>query len=237
MIKKIKDVHTVCIHGTLLKHEKTIGNNYYFDSSGKRNDIGYTKEFAQLLGSDPDKSLFIRWSGDNSKQARIEASNKIYSHILSLGKGVKVNLIGHSHGGNIMIMVANLLKEHKEIEVVNLITLATPVREYKLTYKINHIQLFSYFDIVQNVGFIDVDRIVRIIAIVFLSFFLALPCIFWPKHTMKGAHNINVDGALFRTPTIRKTVKNGTRIGIIYQHQSLMFISFIKKVFKEKGIS
>ena len=41
-------------------------------------------------------------------------------------KGEKLNIIGHSHGGNVGILVSHLINR----KIDNLVTLGTPIREY-----------------------------------------------------------------------------------------------------------
>ncbi|HPY88746.1 MAG TPA: hypothetical protein PLG34_12275, partial [Spirochaetota bacterium] len=71
---------------------------------------------------------------------------------------IPITLSGHSHGGNIMIMVADKLIS-SGFKVKQIITLNTPVRpEYKLKNRIRHINLFSFLDWVQIAGGWDFDN-------------------------------------------------------------------------------
>ncbi|QDS38133.1 hypothetical protein [Brevibacillus brevis] len=65
-----------------------------------------------------------------------------------------MRLIGHSHGGNVSILAANVL-EHEGIQVETLVTIATPVREleYYLEYPVGqHLHVYNERDAVQVNG-------------------------------------------------------------------------------------
>jgi hypothetical protein len=62
-----------------------------------------------------------------------------------------LNIVGHSHGGNVGILVSQ--KTDKKID--NLVTLATPVRsDYQPNYDNigRHINAYSNLDIIQSMG-------------------------------------------------------------------------------------
>ncbi|RXZ81566.1 hypothetical protein EBB07_14700 [Paenibacillaceae bacterium] len=42
-----------------------------------------------------------------------------------------IRLVGHSHGGNVAIMITNMLAK-RGMDIETLITIETPVREYQL---------------------------------------------------------------------------------------------------------
>ena len=63
-------------------------------------------------------------------------------------------MIGHSHGGNVTIIVANILAQNG-IKVETLVTIATPVREYQLDKGVTvgqHINVYNNSDQVQIRG-------------------------------------------------------------------------------------
>ncbi|GGG17368.1 hypothetical protein GCM10010916_37750 [Paenibacillus abyssi] len=61
-------------------------------------------------------------------------------------------MVGHSHGGNVAIMVANLLGE-EDIRVETLVTIATPVRGYQLNQEVGqHLHAYNDRDSVQVNG-------------------------------------------------------------------------------------
>jgi hypothetical protein len=63
-----------------------------------------------------------------------------------------VTLIGHSHGGNVIIIAANILKKEYNLTVDYVITINTPVREYQLNDYIPHYQIYHKNDPVQGGG-------------------------------------------------------------------------------------
>ena len=81
------------------------------------NDIGnYTNEFAQrfedLVGGDPQVTLLNpTWSGQNHHFARADLAVRLISHLDSQGlfSGDQILLWGHSHGGNGIALLSNLL--------------------------------------------------------------------------------------------------------------------------------
>lgn len=113
------------------------------------NFVDYVEDLFQESSEKAD------WSGKNSTRARLKGAEMIAVAIYDWKKenpNEPVRLIGHSHGGNVAIMVANLLAE-KEIEVVTLITIATPVREYVLTTDVGEfIHVYNEHDSVQRNG-------------------------------------------------------------------------------------
>jgi pimeloyl-ACP methyl ester carboxylesterase len=116
----------------------------------------WTKDFRSYLEGVLDESITrLSWSGKNKVPAREEAAKditeRIYKYYLSNSKE-PIRLVGHSHGGNVAIMVANNLAK-LGVHVETLITIATPVREYKLTTEVGqHIQVYNNYDIIQNNG-------------------------------------------------------------------------------------
>ncbi len=93
------------------------------------------------------------WNGGNNRYDRADAANWLKSYIgnYSFDPGEKLNIIGHSHGGNIGILLSNILDR----KIDNLITLSTPVRQdYKPSYDNigKHIQLYSNNDMIQFFG-------------------------------------------------------------------------------------
>ncbi len=74
------------------------------------------------------------WSGDNLDASRRKEAKDFATNLAKFAKKnpkEPIRLVGHSHGGNFAILVANeLLKSN--ITVDTLVTIATPVREYQL---------------------------------------------------------------------------------------------------------
>lgn len=101
----------------------------------------------QVIG---DKNV---WSGADNSAARQQAADYIVKLIKNYGfsPGEELNIVGHSHGGNIAILVSRQIDR----KIDNLVTLATPVRD---DYQPNqamigrHVNAYSILDLVQGLG-------------------------------------------------------------------------------------
>ncbi len=96
------------------------------------------------------------WEGENNKESRSEGAQKIANEIIEYHNNhpdEPIRLVGHSHGGNVAIMVVNILAENA-IEVDTLITIATPVRkDYQLKAPVGqHLNVYTYGDSIQIKG-------------------------------------------------------------------------------------
>jgi hypothetical protein len=138
---------------------------YFFDLNNNPSSEGYTEDMAKMLNS--KKGFFLKWNGENKHKTRIDTASEFYKEIITKIKEesniqgiqenkIPINLVGHSHGGNIMIIIANKLME-EGYNVQFLFTLNTPVREYQLKYNIKHVQFFSFDDKIQAAGYFDFD--------------------------------------------------------------------------------
>ncbi|MBG9587208.1 RHS repeat-associated core domain-containing protein [Cytobacillus firmus] len=108
-------------------------------------------DYAENLFKEDSDTL--EWSGDNTNGARTDAAeafvNEVYAWHLE-NPNEPIRLVGHSHGGNVGIMLANLLAK-KGMKVETLITIATPVREYELETEVGqHINVYHGKDDVQR---------------------------------------------------------------------------------------
>lgn len=98
-----------------------------------------------------------KWSGKNNPGARKEGAQKVYKLIMAYHEenpDEPIRLVGHSHGGNVAILVTNMLAK-EGIKVETLITIATPVREYQLDKGVTvgqRIQVYNKFDSIQVLG-------------------------------------------------------------------------------------
>jgi len=134
------------IHGTNLNNDPSPQDTW------KSNFREYISE-----QFDGEKVLEGNWEGGNSVGSRKEGAEKIYKEIktyIDENPDEPIRLIGHSHGGNVAIMVTNLLAEDG-YDVDNLITIATPVRGYKLDKDVDvgqHINVYNTKDQVQING-------------------------------------------------------------------------------------
>ncbi|MBE0336606.1 hypothetical protein E0698_08950 [Paenibacillus sp. 23TSA30-6] len=94
-----------------------------------------------------------RWSGKNKNGARVKGAkivaNEIYNYHQTHPKE-PIRIMGHSHGGNVSIMATNILAK-RGVHVDTLITIATPVRGYKLKTDVGqHINVYNDYDLVQK---------------------------------------------------------------------------------------
>jgi hypothetical protein len=99
-----------------------------------------------------EKPQILRWSGGNTARARGEAARQLQDLIKTLKPGEQLNIIAHSHGGNVAFLGTQGTGSPK---VDNLITLGTPIRsDYQPNEAnfANHVNVFSQFDAVQTHG-------------------------------------------------------------------------------------
>ncbi|WP_199925647.1 RHS repeat-associated core domain-containing protein [Paenibacillus bouchesdurhonensis] len=134
------------IHGTNLKKRKNP-------------EATWTPEFIDYIGNLYNEDVATpRWSGGktgNNKAAREKAAEAIAEDILKWQEknpDDPIRLVGHSHGGNVAILVANILGE-KKIKVDTVVTVATPVRGYQLKQEVGqHLHVYSDRDSIQVNG-------------------------------------------------------------------------------------
>lgn len=95
------------------------------------------------------------WSGANNDKLRLKEAKEFSADLVKFAKknpDEPIRLVGHSHGGNFAIIVANEIAK-ENITVDTLITIATPVREYQLETNVGkHIQVYNTSDFVQVIG-------------------------------------------------------------------------------------
>ena len=94
------------------------------------------------------------WTGFNTDRARRRGARRLANHIIkNRDSSEPLTLVGHSHGGNVSIMAANILKK-KGIQVDNLITINTPAREYQLDKGAagKHVNIYQEYDPIQGGG-------------------------------------------------------------------------------------
>lgn len=97
------------------------------------------------------------WDGENLDESRVKAASDILQRITTLfDRSLNLLFYGHSHGGNIAILVINELvsKYGYNPKKIRLITLNTPVRnDYQLGSKfLKHINFYNPYDIIQVKG-------------------------------------------------------------------------------------
>ncbi|ANF97948.1 hypothetical protein AR543_19275 [Paenibacillus bovis] len=141
------------VHNNPLIHIDPYGNKAWLIHGTFSDGNTWKPEFVDYIEKVfNETSEKLNWSGENNKKARSDAAEEFAGRIYAWQKdhpNEPVRLIGHSHGGNVAIMVANLLKD--KVPVDTLVTIATPVREYQLETKVGqHINVYNERDIVQG---------------------------------------------------------------------------------------
>jgi RHS repeat-associated protein len=123
----------------------------------------WTQDFRDWIvgekGAFAGEDLFFGdWGGRNTRGSRQAGADAILAEILRFHQNnpdEPIRLVGHSHGGNVGILVANMLAE-KGIKVDTLITIGTPVRnDYQLNRGVTvgqHINVFNRGDVIQHSG-------------------------------------------------------------------------------------
>lgn len=134
---------TIFIHGTLyplinilvrmfdlpkgLTPAKKQGNRLFHGR------IAYILNKADPKQFDLDNFYFFGWSGSLSARARKKAACQLYEYIKEF-KNRPITLIGHSHGGNVALLLEEVIKEKcvkdefiKNIHIEKVILLACPV--------------------------------------------------------------------------------------------------------------
>jgi RHS repeat-associated protein len=106
----------------------------------------------QIMGNTTGKEF--KWSGNNTDRARRKAARDLANHIMkNRDPNQPLTIVGHSHGGNVSIMAANILKK-KGIQIDNIVTINTPVREYQLNPGAaeKHVNIYQHYDPIQGGG-------------------------------------------------------------------------------------
>ncbi len=98
----------------------------------------------------------FKWSGYNTNKARRKAAIQLADHIMKNRdpyQSQPITLVGHSHGGNVSVMAANILKK-RGVQVNYVITINTPVREYQLDAGAadKHVNIYQHYDPIQGNG-------------------------------------------------------------------------------------
>ena len=91
---------TLYIHGTF-------SNSNTFNKQFKEN--------MQLVIKEDIKEDDIEWSGNNTKEARTEAAEQLLNYVLNyeFKEWEDLNIVAHSHGGNVVKEFSNLLTEEQ----------------------------------------------------------------------------------------------------------------------------
>jgi len=135
----------VLIHGTFAK------NAHWYRKGGD-----FHQALARAAGPESEVRS-LSWSGENSFEAREKAAERLTQKIIQrYSPNDEINILGHSHGGNIAILVSQkLARQTPHYTIHQLITLAPPVELSMYSPNMNHIKsfynFFSYGDMVQTV--------------------------------------------------------------------------------------
>jgi RHS repeat-associated protein len=102
---------TIVVHGTWANGNAT------FQPGGQ-----FAQTVARTFG---DRTVSFQWSGTNTTGARAAAARDLANLVrqYKFAPGEKLNIVAHSHGGNVAITAINQILGHR---VDNLITLGTP---------------------------------------------------------------------------------------------------------------
>ena len=245
--------------GPLPKSELLRQSNGYFKAlNGVFDSTLAAQDLAGILGS--KEGIFVPWTGENTDVSRKEIAAYLFNQINdraidyldTTGNNLPINLAGHSHGGNVMVMVANMLdNEGSPVNIRNLLTLEAPVREYQLNDSllksgINHIQTYSPFDFVQNIGFMDVGKYgdylsgnrsvtsrspIGIKTPPLLNLPILMSGAF--KHQFRNGVTQNINIAPLHNSTNWKTYRQTKTLypeAGVYHHQSTRSIEFIEQI-------
>ncbi|MBJ6362470.1 RHS repeat-associated core domain-containing protein, partial [Paenibacillus sp. GCM10012307] len=146
------------VHNNPLIYSDPSGNKAWLIHGTWSNPDTWTPKFVEYVeGLFNESSRSLEWTGGNTTGARSKAAKDFLKEVYEWhlkNPDDPIRLIGHSHGGNVAIMLANLLAE-KGMKVETLITIATPVRGYRLDKNTSvgqHIQLYNKADQVQLNG-------------------------------------------------------------------------------------
>jgi RHS repeat-associated protein len=133
---------TIVVHGTW--------------ANGKSDFLPGGRFYEHVVSTAPDRAFAsFQWSGGDSHAARIQAAKDLAAFVkgYKFAEGEPLNIIAHSHGGNVAIMAINLGLGH---DVDNFVTLGTPSRTgYRLARPgdvANWVNLFNSHDGIQKRG-------------------------------------------------------------------------------------
>ncbi len=115
------------------------------------------KSFEELKKRSGGTVIAHMWSGDNHLKSRVKGAQDLLCVIKKYAPTHTINIIGHSHGGNVALLALDYLAREGRLDLVHeLILLGTPIyvdwypNSFKAVQRIYN--LFSYGDIIQPVG-------------------------------------------------------------------------------------
>lgn len=113
------------------------GEAYFVHGTGCDNSVWndvIRTEIREVFGHDhyAEQVELFEWSGDNNTLARIKAADNLLAHILESRASHNIDepcitLVGHSHGGNVILIASESLRTILGPDIdINIITLNTP---------------------------------------------------------------------------------------------------------------
>ena len=163
---------TIWVHGTFMfrqpLYHKLFHNKSCLLPATAFADNNYFKLLAQTIAKqDPqnfplEEFYIFGWSGQLQNQKRKESAEKLYEEIVELYKKYQtkygftptIRIIAHSHGGNVVLNMAQLKNTTAQLPIKSLILLACPVQEETMhlisTAMFERVySLYSSFDMIQ----------------------------------------------------------------------------------------
>jgi hypothetical protein len=109
---------TIVIHGTFASSARWYqpGGEFFEQVRQSLQPVPLTKDKKSLNEAEADKAVAAKhkiisfsWSGKNKPHDRIEAARKLAELILSYPEDEPINIIAHSHGGNVAALASRFL--------------------------------------------------------------------------------------------------------------------------------
>lgn len=100
---------------------------------------------------------FLNWSGKNSHEARIEGAKRLVRLINIYPEKTKINLVTHSHGGNVAILASQIIGKQliNQTQIDTVFAFGTPICAFSYMpdmLVINNVyNFFSFADLIQPV--------------------------------------------------------------------------------------
>jgi len=104
----VRTDYVILVHGTFAAPKQGVHQWYELQLTD-----GFASKLNERLRRGPLGDAVLKgstqaffWSGDNTHQARVEGGQKLCSILLKIGRenpGARIHLVGHSHGGNVVL--------------------------------------------------------------------------------------------------------------------------------------
>jgi RHS repeat-associated protein len=130
---------TIVVHGTFAHGSATFMPGGHF--------------FQHVARTFGDRTVSFQWSGGDTTEARSKAAADLANYVRNykFAPGEQLNIVAHSHGGNVVIQAINAVLGHR---VDNLVTLGTPANiGYRLNETVkNFLAVSGSHDLIQVLG-------------------------------------------------------------------------------------